>query len=88
MIPDVTADFVYARLLMGNDQIPTCYPPKELDRWAARFKTYAEGGFPADLTRVDSTHTPQKTPRDVYVFFIHEGKVRAPAAAMELIKRL
>ncbi|HXE87286.1 MAG TPA: DUF72 domain-containing protein, partial [Hyphomicrobiaceae bacterium] len=27
-------------------------------------------------------------PRDVFVYFIHEGKVRAPAAAMALIERL
>jgi uncharacterized protein YecE (DUF72 family) len=87
MIPDVTADFVYARLLGGDDALPTCYPPEELDRWAGRFKTYAEGGVPADLTPIDS-HKPGKTPRDVFVFLIHEGKVRAPAGAMELIKRV
>ena len=87
MIPDVTADVVYARLLGGNDALETCYPPEELDRWVGRFKAYAEGGFPADLTPIDS-HTPEKTPRDVYAFFIHEGKVRAPAGAMELMKRV
>ena len=87
MIPDVTADVVYARLLGGNDALETCYPPEELDRWAGRFKAYAEGGFPADLTPIDS-HTPENTPRDVYAFFIHEGKVRAPAGAMELMKRV
>ena len=27
-------------------------------------------------------------PRDVFAYFIHEGKVRAPAAAMELIERV
>jgi 23S rRNA pseudouridine2605 synthase len=31
---------------------------------------------------------PQDKPRDVYAFVIHEGKVRAPAAAMEFIKRV
>lgn len=87
MIPDVTADVVYARLLAGSDKLETCYPPDDLDRWAARFKAYAAGGFPADLTPIDS-HAPEKTPRDVYAFFIHEGKVRAPAGAMELIKRV
>ena len=87
MIPDVTADVVYARLLGGNDQLETCYPPAELDRWAGRFKAYAAGGFPNDLTAIDG-HKPDKAPRDVYVFFIHEGKVRAPAGAMELLKRV
>jgi hypothetical protein len=27
-------------------------------------------------------------PRDVFAYVIHEGKVRAPAAAMALIERL
>jgi uncharacterized protein YecE (DUF72 family) len=87
-IADVTADFVYARLQKGKDDIPTAYPPKELDAWAKRVRTWAEGGEPADLERVDTAHKPKKTPRDVFVYFIHEGKVRAPAAAMALIERL
>ena len=31
--------------------------------------------------------SPPRTPRDVFAFIIHEGKVRAPAAAMALIER-
>jgi len=27
-------------------------------------------------------------PRDIFVYFTHEGKVRAPAAAMSLIEKL
>ena len=30
----------------------------------------------------------KKTPRDVFAYVIHEGKVRAPAGAMELIERV
>ena len=37
-IADVTGDFVYARLQKGNDDIKTCYPPKELDAWAKRLR--------------------------------------------------
>jgi hypothetical protein len=66
--------------------VPTAYPPKDLDLWADRFKAYAAGGRPDDLPPISSEEAP-KVPRDVYVFVIHEGKVRAPAAAMELIKR-
>ena len=29
-----------------------------------------------------------KAPRDVFAYVIHEGKVRAPAGAMELIARV
>jgi uncharacterized protein YecE (DUF72 family) len=87
MIPDVTADFVYARLQTGSDEIETAYAPADLDAWAERFKAYAEGGRPADLPAVDEGEPPAR-PRDVYAFFIHEGKVRAPAAAMALLDRV
>ena len=87
-IPDVTADFVYARLQKGKDDVPTAYPPKELDAWAKRVEAWAQGGEPADLARVDAAHKPSKTPRDVFVYFIHEGKIRAPTAAMALMERL
>lgn len=88
LIPDVTADFVYARLLMGSDAIETGYPAADLDAWAARFKTYAAGGQPADLAPADPSSTPAKTDREVFAFFIHEGKVRAPAAALALMERV
>jgi hypothetical protein len=37
---------------------------------------------------VDPKVTIAKKPRDVFAYVIHEGKVRAPAAAMELIERV
>lgn len=86
-IADVTADFVYARLQKGDDDTPTCYPPKALDAWSKRLSEWAAGGEPADLPRVE-TRSAKKAPRDVFAYVIHEGKVRAPAGAMELIKRL
>jgi len=86
-IADVTTDFVYARLQKGNDDIKTCYPPKALDAWAGRLKLWAQGSEPDDLPKVDPK-APKKAPRDVFAYVIHEGKVRAPAGAMELIARL
>jgi uncharacterized protein YecE (DUF72 family) len=87
-IADVTGDFVYARLQKGEDDIPTAYPPKALDAWAGRLRTWADGGQPDDLPRVDSSDAPAATPRDVFAYVIHEGKIRAPSAAMALIERL
>jgi uncharacterized protein YecE (DUF72 family) len=84
----VTADFVYARLQKGSDEIETAYPAEALDAWAGRFKTWAAGGQPGDLPRADPDFTPAKTPRDVFAYVIHEGKIRAPAAAMALIDRV
>jgi uncharacterized protein YecE (DUF72 family) len=86
-IADLVGDFVYARLQMGKDDEKLGYPPKALDAWAKRTRTWAAGGQPDDLTYVDKAAAP-KTPRDVFVYFIHEGKVKAPAAAMALLERL
>lgn len=86
-IADITSDFVYARLQKGDEKLKAGYPPKALDAWAARAATWIKGGEPDDLPRVDKQHAP-KQPRDVFIYFIHEAKVRAPAAAMALIERL
>ena len=86
-IADIAGDFVYARLQKGDEKLEAGYPPKALDGWAARAKTWAQGGEPKDLPRVDAT-AARKQPRDVFVYFIHEAKLRAPAAAMALIERL
>ena len=85
---DVTADFVYARLQKGSDDIVTAYPEGELDAWAGRLKAWAGGGQPNDLPRVERDLVPQPKPRDVFAYVIHEGKVRAPAAAKALIERV
>ncbi len=87
-IPDLTGDIVYARLQKGDDRIETAYPPQELDAWAERARVWAQGGTPADLPLVDAEHAAETRPRDVFIYFIHEGKLRAPAAAMALIERL
>jgi uncharacterized protein YecE (DUF72 family) len=87
-IADVTGNIVYARLQRGEDTIPTAYPPKRLGAWAARLRTWAIGHKPDDLPRVDPAHRPKVVPRDVFAYVIHEGKVRAPAAALALIGRM
>jgi uncharacterized protein YecE (DUF72 family) len=87
-IPDPVGDFVYLRLQKGKDDIKTGYPPEALDRWAERAQAWAKGGVPDDLTLIDAKSKAKVQPRDVFVYFIHEGKVRAPAAATELIARL
>ena len=87
-IADPVGDFIYARLQKGDDNIETGYPPKELDAWAKRAEVWAKGGVPKDLAVVDAEHPAKAVARDVFLYVIHEGKVRAPAAAMELIKRV
>lgn len=87
-ISDVTGDIVYARLQRGSETIETGYAQKDLDAWVKRAQVWAQGGMPGDLPPVDPEHAPEAKPRDVFVYFIHEGKLRAPAAAMALIERL
>ena len=86
-IADVTADFVYARLQTGSNDVKTCYPPKVLDDWAKRLALWARGDAPDDLpTYGDKPAKAQ--PRDVFCYLIHEGKVNAPAGALALIEKL
>ena len=86
-IADVAGDFLYLRLQKGDDSIETAYPPNAIADWAARIRAWIGGDAPADLPHVETAPSKIK-PRDIFVYFIHEGKVRAPAAAMALIEKL
>jgi uncharacterized protein YecE (DUF72 family) len=87
-IADITADVIYARLQRGDDTLEAAYKPKALDAWAERARLWAKGGVPKDLSCVVAGTKPEAKPRDTFIYFIHEGKLRAPAAAMALIERL
>jgi uncharacterized protein YecE (DUF72 family) len=87
-IADLAADFVYARLQRTTESEPTGYGPADLDRWAERFRTWADGGEPEDLPRISPVAPGPPTPRPCFVYMISGAKVRAPAAAMALIERL
>lgn len=80
---DVTADFVYARLMRSRADVATGYPPAELEHWAQHIRTWAAGGEPDDLPRLGGPAGPS-APREVFVFFISAAKERNPAAAMVL----
>ena len=87
LFADLTSDFVYARLQRTSEAVATGYPPRALDIWAGRARTWAEGGAPQDLpTIAAASGTPVK--RDVFLYMISGAKVRAPAAAMALLERL
>jgi uncharacterized protein YecE (DUF72 family) len=87
-IADLTGDFVYVRLQRSTEREPTGYSSADLDRWAARFRTWAAGGELNDLPRIGPAASEQRTPRPCFVYMISGDKVRAPAAAMALIERL
>ncbi|MEI5667675.1 DUF72 domain-containing protein [Bosea sp. CCNWLW174] len=85
-IADVTAPFVYARIMGTSEAEAQGYPAKELDAWAGRATDWAKGGAPDDLELV--APAAETAPRDVFLYVISGDKVRNPAAAMALIERV
>lgn len=84
---DLTAGFVYARLMRSRADLPAGYTDAGLQAWAGRARQWAEGGEPDDLPRISAAPAPRQ-PRDVFVFFIAAAKERNPAAAMGLLAAL
>jgi uncharacterized protein YecE (DUF72 family) len=83
---DVTSDFVYCRLHGSEELYASGYDNAALDVWARRIKAWAAGGDAPDGDRVGIRARRRK--RDVFLFFDNDMKVRAPANALELIRRL
>ena len=86
VIADLTADFVYARLMDAKAEITTGYEADALDVWAATAHGWAEGRPPPGTQLLSAP--VEAGARDVFVFMINGAKVRAPAAAQALIARL
>jgi uncharacterized protein YecE (DUF72 family) len=87
LLPDITSDFIYARLQRTQEDEPAGYPRRDLGKWAKRAKAWADGGDLDDLKKIAAT-PPSAASRDVFIFIIAGAKVRAPAAAMALLERL
>jgi len=85
---DLTGDFVYARLMRSRASERSGYPGQELDAWAQRAQSWANGGEPDDLPRVAPDAPTPAASRDVFLYFISSAKARNPAAAMALLQRL
>jgi len=86
-IPDVTAPFVYVRIMGSTEAEPNGYSDAALDTWATRAKAWAAGKAPKDMAFISDKPAPVEA-REVFVFVISGHKVRNPAAAMALIERL
>jgi uncharacterized protein YecE (DUF72 family) len=85
---DIAGDFVYARLMRSRESERDGYPAKELDAWAARARSWHEGGEPQDLPHASPDSHASPARRDVFLYFISAAKARNPAAAMALQGRL
>jgi uncharacterized protein YecE (DUF72 family) len=85
-IPDLSGDFVYARLQRSREKLAKGYSRADLDRWAEVAKGWARGESPGGFPYV--AHPPEPRARETYLFFISGAKARNPAAAEALIGRL
>jgi uncharacterized protein YecE (DUF72 family) len=86
-IADVTAPFVYARIMGTTGSEERGYSTAALDRWAKRVKSWAAGGSPEDLKTVAAPKSDAAV-REVFLYVISGHKERNPAAAMALIERV
>jgi len=86
-IADATAPFVYARIMGTQETAESGYSDAALDLWAARAKAWASGAAADGLDCVEPRRADGKA-RDVYIYVISGHKVRNPAAAMALLRRL
>jgi uncharacterized protein YecE (DUF72 family) len=86
-IADMTAPFVYVRIMGTKESEKLGYSKTSLDAWAARARSWAMGSATKGMEYVSSPKPDSKV-RDVYLYVISGDKVRNPAAAMSLLERL
>ncbi|MEW6339089.1 MAG: DUF72 domain-containing protein [Paraburkholderia sp.] len=90
-IANLTAPFVYARIMGTSETQAQGYSKKALDAWAERARQLAAGSVPADLEPVAAQAAAQaaaKRGADVFLYVISGFKERNPAAAQAIIERL
>jgi uncharacterized protein YecE (DUF72 family) len=85
---DVTADFIYIRLHGSRKLYVSGYGRPVLQRWANRIKRWSLGGQPRDAHLVTPRSLAGSDPRDVYVYFDNDAKVKAPPNALTLRRLL
>lgn len=86
-IADITAPFVYIRLMGTQAGEPLGYSARNLNLWTQRAKVLSTGGTLDDLPRL-APIMPGSAKPDVYVYVISGNKVTNPHAAISLIQRL
>jgi len=86
-IADLTADFVYTRIMRTQSELPQGCTPEQLAGVAGSACKWNAGGSPSGLPLIEPA-SAAGVPRDVFVFFISGAKERAPAAARAVIELL
>ena len=81
-ITEVTAPFVYARIMGTTEASPSGYPPAGIAAWADQARRWASGPEDGETT----SSKPLK--RDVFLYVISGYKAANPAAAMAILDHL
>jgi uncharacterized protein YecE (DUF72 family) len=87
-IAEPTGDFVYTRIMRTHADEPLGCKPEVFPALATAAKTWAAGGEPDGVPRIEPAPAGTAAPRDVFVYFISGAKERAPHAAMALRREL
>ncbi len=86
-IADLTAPFVYARIMGTSETENMGYKAAQQDEWASRAKAWAEGKNPFEAAAISPAKEGRKI-RDVFLYVIDGYKPHNPAAALGLIERI
>jgi uncharacterized protein YecE (DUF72 family) len=87
-IAEATGDFVYTRIMRTHSDEPLGCKPEVFPALAKAARTWAEGGEPDGVPRIEPAPAANAAARDVFVYFISGAKERAPHAAMALRRAL
>jgi uncharacterized protein YecE (DUF72 family) len=85
---DITADFVYCRLHGSEKLYSSGYTEEAIDDWAKRVLRWASGKEAEDGDKASATNARPMDVRDVFVYFDNDLKVKSPADALQLRKRI
>ncbi|HWU42060.1 MAG TPA: DUF72 domain-containing protein [Bdellovibrio sp.] len=84
---DITSDFLYLRLHGDEELYASGYDDSTLRWWSDRVRAWSLGRSPSDALVISEEPSVER-PRDVFVYFDNDFKVRAPQDAQTLIKML
>jgi len=87
-IADLTADFAYARLQQTREEMETGYDDAALALWAGAAQAWEKGVVPEGLAALGPAVKAARGKRDVFLYLIGGAKVRNPAGAVALQKKI
>lgn len=86
-LEDITADFIYVRLHGESELYVSGYDDEALNFWKERIRQWKEGRMVKDQLNLSDDPVIER-PRDIFIYFDNDAKVRAPVDAKELINKL